>query len=124
MIIKAIPLKWNKKLVGVETNGDMEQTCTSSWVGMCQGNVAIDLRWPVTGSPAGVFTVQLSNDGTNVAHTYAVTDFSPAMSNPAGSASSTAGRLVDNPFPWIRVVYTVSSGGAGAALTGTISVRG
>jgi hypothetical protein len=76
--------------------------------------MAFHLMW--TGTTAGTLTIALSNDKTNTAVTLATTDFSPALTNPAGSASGTAGQLTTD-FLWAKFIFTRSSGSG--QITGT-----
>lgn len=78
-------------------------------------NVMIQLNW--SGAPVGTFAVEISNDyqqdaqGNVVnAGNWHVLTVSPALAAPAGSASSTYTLISNLGAPWIRVVYTRTSG--------------
>lgn len=111
-------LRWTVFLLGVPTDGSTAGDVNSDWVQLTEGEASLQLLW--TGTTAGTLAIQLSNDATNVAATLAVTDFSPAMSNPAGSASGTACQFSTN-FIFFRVTFTRSSGSG--KITGTATCK-
>jgi hypothetical protein len=106
-------LEWTNTS-GKTTVGDASQTTETTWTGKIGKMLAIQLWW--TGTPTGVLTVQLSNDakGIRVAQTLTISDFTPAMTNPAGGASNTCGEI-ETAFKYSKIVYTYTSG------TGTIA---
>lgn len=103
----AVPLRWTVATAGNFADGSTAGNVNSEWMQLASGAVSLQLLW--TGTTAGTLAIELSNDGTNVAHTYAVTDFSPAMTNPAGSAAGTACEMASD-FLFFRVTFTRSSG--------------
>lgn len=75
-------------------------------------NIGLEVTW--TGTPTGTFTVNVSNSGISF---YALT-FSPALAQPAGSASGYAIDLNQIPFKYIMLKYINASG------SGVLSVYG
>jgi len=75
-------------------------------------NIGLEVSW--TGTPTGVFSVGVSNSGIN----FFDLTFSPALSQPAGSASGYAVNLNQLPFKYMRLKYVNTSG------TGTLTVYG
>lgn len=75
-------------------------------------NLGLEVTW--TGTPTGVFEVQGSDSGINF---YSLT-FSPALAQPAGSASGYLVDLNQFPFRYILLKYTNASG------SGTLTVYG
>lgn len=69
-----------------------------------QHNVGLDVRF--TGTMAGTFSVQCSNDGV----TFTALTFSPALSQPSGSSLNYLIDLNQVPFKFIEVVYMNASG--------------
>lgn len=105
------------------SSGDMSQSSLTSTVTNIQymDNICISLVW--TGSPTGTFAVQGSLDHQQdalgniiTAGNWIALGLSP---NPAatGSAGSTLIDLNQLSFPYIRVVYTKTSG------TGTLNAK-
>ena len=103
-------LTWTVPLAGVTTTGDASGSVASDWIPTRHKSVSLQLLW--TGTPAGTLTLLLSNDKSNTAATLAVSDFVPAMSNPAGGASGTACQFTTH-FLWYKVNYAQSSGSGG-----------
>jgi hypothetical protein len=75
-------------------------------------NQGLEVTW--TGTPAGTFSVMVSNSGINF---YALT-FNPVLTQPAGSAGGYAIDLNQLPFKYVMLQYTNISG------TGTLTVYG
>lgn len=75
-------------------------------------SVGLEITW--SGSPTGTIEVMVSNSGINF---YAMT-FSPALAQPAGSASGYAVSIQQFPWKYMMIRYTNSSG------TGSLSVYG
>lgn len=67
-------------------------------------NLGFQFVW--TGTPTGTIAVVASIDGVN----FTALDFSPAISQPSGSASSSLANVNQFPFKWVKVTYTRSSG--------------
>lgn len=111
---QSTPLRWTVAAAGAFDTGSTAGDVASEWTRKDGRSVAISLIW--TGNTAGTLTILLSNDGTNTAQTLAVTDFSPAMANPAGVASNTCCDLTTT-FPFFKVNFA-RSGGTGT-ITGT-----
>ncbi len=113
------PLTWSVPLLGVIANGDTSSPLTSGWCQAADRNMAIQLLW--TGTTSGAFSVELSNDGINVAQTLVDADFSPApLSNPAGGAGSTAASFVSN-YVFFRIKFARISGTG--TLTGVVNMK-
>lgn len=102
-------------------NGDMSQTSVTSAVTCIQFLDNIGLQLNFTGVPVGTFAVQVSADYaqdamgnvTNAGNWIAITlPIPPAAS---GSPDKIGIDLNQIAFPWIRVVYTKTSG------TGTLN---
>jgi hypothetical protein len=93
----------------IVTNGAMAGTITSSTANIGgYDNVAIQLTW--TGTPVGTFAIQASLDATNwVALTLGTTV------SVAGAADTALIEITMAPYPYLRVVYTATSG------TGTLN---
>ena len=111
------PLKWTVGTSGDFETGNTADSVASQWQQKSQRSVAIGLIW--TGTTEGTLTILVSNDGTNTAQTLAVTDFTPAMTNPAGSASNTCCQLTTT-FPFFKVNFARSAGTG--TITGTVTV--
>ena len=106
-------LTWSVPLLGVISNGDTSSSLTSEWCQAADRNMAIQIVW--TGTTSGSFSVELSNDGINVAQTLVDADFSPApLSSPSGGAGSTAASFVSN-YVFFRIKFARISG------TGTLA---
>lgn len=75
-------------------------------------NLGYEVTW--TGTPTGTLEVVCSNSGS---HWFSLT-FDPAISQPAGSATTIGLNLNQVPFKYIMLKYT------NASSTGTISVYG
>lgn len=67
-------------------------------------NVGLQISW--TGTAVGTISVECSNDDV----TYYSLTFSPALTQPAGTAGGYLVDLNQNPFIWVRVSYVNSSG--------------
>jgi hypothetical protein len=67
-------------------------------------NLGIQVSW--TGTPTGTISVLCSIDGIN----YIPLTFSPALSQPAGSAGSYLINLEEVPFPFLELQYINASG--------------
>jgi|SRR5665213_1229874 len=67
-------------------------------------NQGLEVTW--TGTPTGTFQVVVSNSGISF---YALT-FTPALSQPAGSAGGYAVNLNQLPFKYMMLKYTNASG--------------
>ena len=116
--VDALTLLWSRVVGGDRSIGDTSTTITSDWMLIRDENLSIQLSW--TGTTAGTITFQTSNDASTVVSTISVSDFSPAMSNPAGAAGSTGGQMVTQ-FKYFRVVFT-RSGGTGT-MTGSLEEK-
>lgn len=77
-------------------------------------NAGLEVTW--TGTPTGTFQVMVSNSGINF---YALT-FSPALAQPAGSASGYAVDLNQLPFKYLMLQYTNTSGSGSLTVYGQI----
>lgn len=75
-------------------------------------NIGVEFTW--TGTTVGTFSVLVSNSGTNF---YPLT-FSPAITQPSGTAGGFAVNVNQTPFKYICLQYTNASG------TGTINAVG
>jgi hypothetical protein len=75
-------------------------------------NIGLEVTY--SGTPTGVFEVDVSNSGINF---YALT-FSPVLTQPAGAAGGYAIDLNQLPFKYLMLKYTNASG------TGTLTVYG
>lgn len=112
-------LTWSVPLLGVFTNGDASGNLTSDWCQAADRHIALQLLW--TGTTSGSFTVELSNDGANVAYTLTDADFSPApLSNASGGAGGTAASF-DTNYVFFRVKFAVVSGSG--TLTGVVNMK-
>ena len=95
------------------TNGAMTgtTTLTSTQQNVLNfDNIGLQISW--TGTPTGVISIQGSVDGVN----FASLTFSPAITQPAGSANSILVNLNQFPWPYLQVQYVNSSG------SGTLNV--
>ena len=99
-------LKWATPASGSKTSGDMTSTLYSEWVIASEQTSGFALAW--TGTPVGAFSVELSYDAVNVDHTLTASDFSPALTAPAGSASRFSFE-VKALAPYRRIKYVPSS---------------
>ncbi len=72
-------------------------------------NIGLDVRY--VGTMAGTLTVECSNDNS----TFTALTFSPALTQPTGSALNILISLNQVPFRYVRTKYTNASG------TGTIT---
>lgn len=103
-------------------NQDMTGALTSQAIALTQvDNVAVQLAW--TGSPTGTFTVQGSIDyvplpggGSSLNAGTWTTITLPTTAATGGAAGTLLINMNDLGFPWMRVVYTPTSG------TGTLTV--
>jgi hypothetical protein len=97
--------------------GDMGQSITGEPISM-QGyrHVSFDFSWTGTNSPIGVLAFEISND-TVTWFAFPGT-FSPALTQPAGAASTQMCDTLFTDAAYIRAKYTRTSGGATAVLTG------
>lgn len=94
-------------LAGVMTG---TTTIYTNILGLAQSdNQGIELTW--TGTPTGTIQVMVSNSGANF---YALT-YTPALAQPAGSASGYVIANIGIPFRYCFLQYTNASG------TGTIT---
>jgi len=109
------------KIYQVITNGDMSQaTLTSKVTGIqYMDNIPIQLNF--TGTPTGTFAVQGSLDYSQdfQGNVTSVGNWVPLVLSPSPAATGAAGSILLDlnqlSFPWIRVVYTKTSG------TGTLN---
>jgi hypothetical protein len=87
-------------------------------------STAVQLEWPATGTPIGVFSFEASNDSTNGIDGH----FRPVTLSVDNQPASVAdGDLVDfTSMPWVfvRAKYVRTSGGAGAVPTITFFGKG
>lgn len=67
-------------------------------------NIGLELTW--SGTPVGVFEVQVSNSG---AHFYSLT-FDPVLTQPAGSAGGYVVNIEQQAFKYIMLKYANTSG--------------
>jgi len=111
-------LRWSVSAAGDFETGSTAGDVVSDWYNFAEENAAIQLLW--TGTTEGTLSVEFSNDGTNVAASYATTDFVPNLTNPAGTASGTAGQFASD-FALFRVKF-VRSAGTGT-ITGTVTAK-
>lgn len=115
--------KANLAPVTIISGGDMSSSITSKVTNILnQDNVSIELSW--TGTPNGSFAIQGSlthaEQNGNVTNVGTWTPITlPAAVVAVGSAGSALLDLNQLSFPWIRVVYTASSGSG--SLTYSIS---
>lgn len=108
-------ITWDSMLNADPKQGDMSQTTLySDWMFSEEQKSAHTLAWDGDGVPVGAFSVQLSMDGVNVDHTLVASDFSPALTAPAGTASRFAFE-VKSVLPYRRIKYARTSG------TGTLT---
>lgn len=107
-------IMWNTPVAGDRASGSMAGNLESDWIFCEEQTSAHNLAWPATGSPVGVFSVELSMDGTNVDQTLTAADFSPALSAPTGTAGRFA-FVIKSPIPYRKIKYTRTSG------TGTLT---
>lgn len=100
----------------VITAGDMSLATLTSVATNIQYLDTVAYQWNFTGTPTGAFTVQVSLDYsqdqfgniTNAGNWNTITlTGSPAA---AGAAGTQAANLQTLGFPWIRTVYTKTSG--------------
>jgi hypothetical protein len=75
-------------------------------------NCGLEVSW--TGTPTGTFAVFYSNSGINF---YSLT-FTPALAQPSGSAGGYLVNVNQEPFKWMQLQYTNTSG------TGALTVYG
>lgn len=105
------------------TRGVAVSSTNTYYSGKISGSVELSLQLSWTGTPTGTFTVQGSDkaepDVTTDTDWYTITP-TTAPSNPAGSASSTFGRVNDFNCKWKRVKYVNASGSG--VLSGDASV--
>ena len=112
-------LTWSVPLLGVIANGNAAYSNTSAWCQAADRHLSVQLLW--TGTTSGSFSVELSNDGQNVAYTLVDSDFSPApLSNPSGGVGGTAASFVSN-YVFFRIKFTAVSGSG--TLTGTVNMK-
>lgn len=104
-------------------SGDMSQASITAAVKKSgRQQLGIQLQW--TGTPTGTFSFRVSqvHDPSVPANTkWTVVDsslFSPALVNPAGSASDTGVVFPNLPFEWIQVTYTRT--GSSGTLVGDV----
>jgi len=108
-------ITWDVKVSGPggdPKSGNMAGNLVGSWMFAEERTSSHALAW--TGTPVGVFSVELSMDGVNVDQTLTAADFSPALAAPAGSASRFLFEVVAV-APYRRIKYTRTSG------TGTLT---
>ena len=117
---------WSTGVSGNTKNGDMSQASITSSVTNLAGlrNVSYQLKW--TGG-TGTISIQVSNNydphlATGDWEPLDSSSFSPALSQPAGSAGSQFIEIPDIDAEWIRVKYT-RTGGSGT-LTGWVKAKG
>jgi len=67
-------------------------------------NIGLQVDW--TGTPTGVFSVLCSIDGVN----YHALTFNPVLAQPAGAAGGYIISVNQQPFEWLQVQYTNTSG--------------
>lgn len=112
-------LTWSAFLAGVPSDGDTSVSLTSIWLQAADRHISLQLMW--TGTTNGSFSVELSNDGNNVAQTLVDADFSPApLSNASGGAGGTAASFISN-YVFFRVKFTCISGTG--KLNGTANMK-
>lgn len=120
-----VRLRWSTGVGGDTSVGDMVQASITAQFPACGRSVTFQLQW--TGTPTGAFSFKGSNrhDPARPSETkWTVIDsalFSPAIINPAGSASDWAAILTDHGFEWLQVIYTRS--GSSGSLIGDAKSR-
>lgn len=67
-------------------------------------NLGLEVSW--SGTPTGVFSVQVSNSGIN----FNALTFNPAITQPSGSAAGCAIDLNQLPFKYLMLKYVNASG--------------
>jgi hypothetical protein len=116
-------MKYVIKGIKVIDAGSMSGDLDSGIINSAQGdssvsfldNIGFQFVW--TGTPTGTIAVLASIDGIN----FTALDFSPVITQPAGSASSSLANVNQFPFKWIKVTYTRESGSG--SLTAWMSAR-
>jgi hypothetical protein len=96
----------------------MSGDLVGNWLSISAGrHLSYEFLW--TGTPTGVLSFQVSNDGTNpfpIAGT-----FSPPITQPAGGAGSSFVDLVVTDAAFIRPIYTRTSGAG--TITGIVMLK-
>jgi len=105
------------------TRGVAVSSTNTYYSSKISGSLYLSLQLAWTGTPTGTFTVQGSDKAepneANDTDWYSITP-TGAPTNPAGSASSTSGRVNEFNCLWKRVKYVNSSGSG--TLTGDATV--
>ena len=98
------------------TNGDMSAASITSKVTNIERADNIGLQFNFTGTPVGVFSVEVSIDFAQdyLGNVTNAGNWVPVTLDPVPVASGSAGSVYLDlhlvSFPWIRVVYTKTSG--------------
>ena len=101
----------------IDMGGDASASRRSAWMPLNgHRQFCLDLNLPSTGTPIGVVSVELSDSGAPGVHGFPIsTSALPGLTQPSGTSWSC---LIDNivsTAPYFCLVYTRTSGGAGAA---------
>jgi hypothetical protein len=119
-------LTWSTVVSSVDTNGDMSvASITSNAIRLAnKEDFSVRLAW--TSTPTGTISVEVSNDwdpvlSTGNWETLDSTFYSPALTHPAGSASSQMIMLRGIVAEYARVKYTRT--GSSGTLTGKAVTR-
>jgi len=97
----------------------------SDWIPCGAPNLSIEAVWPVTGTPIGALSLEVTNRPNPTWETegtpYDSANFPVAPNQPAGTAGRTI-MLLERATGYVRLVHTKTSGGTGATLEAFIAV--
>lgn len=109
---------------------DLSASTRSNWVPIPRGakRLAIDFGWTATGTPVGVFSVEVTNNpGAASGFTLGAEGAAYTVTFGTQPAGTTAGMILDNlttACDYIALVYTATSGGTGAVVTDSTHTAG
>lgn len=100
---------------------DLSATQASDWIPRPSKDTkgCLGIGWPATDSPTGALTIEESDSPSSTSGALLAT----LTTTPAGSAASTLVTFATS-AAYVRVVYTRTSGGTGAAWTNSTGTAG
>jgi len=112
--------------ISIPIPGDMSTSWQSVpiWIAKLQKPLSLEVSWPATGSPVGVFSLVAMNNPNDASGAplpaFALSGWTAVQPN--GSAGNAFVDNIPTAASYVALVYTASSGGVGAVPTATLGL--